>query len=211
MNVMGTAPKDVDRLGASLVALGNDGASTEADILKMASYITGAASLIGASESDVLGLANAMTSMGINAERGGGVMTRVMQDVYSAVQMGGSQLDGFAKVAGHVGQAVRRRLPRGPDPRDRRLRTDGLGKAKDSGGNVVKILNDLGYVGTQDTAVLLQLASAPGLDQQEPRPRQQVVGAEHRAGAGSREAVRHDRIQAGDCPQQHPRRRDRGR
>ena len=41
MNVMQTAPEDVGRLGAALVALGNAGASTESEILNMASYITG--------------------------------------------------------------------------------------------------------------------------------------------------------------------------
>ncbi|MFL6142989.1 MAG: phage tail tape measure protein, partial [Labedaea sp.] len=34
-NIMGTSAKDVDRLGSALVALGNDGASTEQDILAM--------------------------------------------------------------------------------------------------------------------------------------------------------------------------------
>jgi hypothetical protein len=36
------APEDVDNLGASLVALGNDGASTERDIIQMAQRIAGA-------------------------------------------------------------------------------------------------------------------------------------------------------------------------
>jgi TP901 family phage tail tape measure protein len=139
MNVMGTAPKDVDRLGATLVALGNAGASTEADIVNMASYITGSAKLIGASDSDVLALANAMTSMGINAERGGGVMTRVMQDVYSAVQSGGDKLDAFAKVAGtssaDFAKAFREDPIRAIDSFIK-----GLDTVEKSGGNVVSTL-----------------------------------------------------------------------
>jgi TP901 family phage tail tape measure protein len=162
MNVMGTAPEDVDRLGASLVALGNAGASTEADILKMASYLSGAAGLIGASESDVLALSNALTSMGVNAERGGGVMTRVMQDVYTAVQNGGRELEGFADVAGMSAAEFARVFEEDPI-RAIGAFTDGLGRAKQNGDNVVGMLNDLGYKGTQDTAVLLQLANAQGM------------------------------------------------
>ena len=162
MNVMGTAPQDVDRLGAALVALGNDGASTEADIVKMTSYLTGSAKLIGASESDVLALANTMTSLGINAERGGGVMTRTMQDIYSAVQNGGDSLNGFAKAAGMSADEFARAFEADPI-RAIGAFTDGLATAKDRGDNVVGILKDLGIVGTQDTAVLLQMASAHGM------------------------------------------------
>ena len=162
MNVMGTAPKDVGRLGATLVALGNAGASTEADIVHMASYITGSAKLIGASESSVLALSNAMTSMGINAERGGGVMTRVMQDMYSAVQSGGDQLNGFAKVAGMSAQDFAKAFKDDPI-RAIDSFVKGLGTVESSGGNVVETLSNLGYVGTQDTAVLLQLKGAGNL------------------------------------------------
>ena len=162
MNVMKTAPEDVGRLGASLVALGNAGASTEADILSMASYLTGAGALIGASESDILAMANTMTSLGVNAERGGGVMTRVMQDIYSAVQNGGSQLEGFASAAGMSAAEFARAFEADPI-RAIGAFTDGLARSKESGENVVAVLNDLGIKGTQDTAVLLQLAGAQGL------------------------------------------------
>jgi TP901 family phage tail tape measure protein len=162
MNVMQTAPDDVDRLGSALVALGNAGASTEADIVKMASYLTGSARLIGASESDVLALANAMTSMGINAERGGGVMTRVMQDIYAAVQEGGDQLQGFADVAGVTAEEFARQFQADPIAAIDAF-VQGLNDVEASGGNVVSALGDLGYVGTQDTAVLLQLKGAGDL------------------------------------------------
>lgn len=162
MNVMKTAPEDVGRLGAALVELGNNGASTEADIMNMVSYLTGSAALIGATESDVLALANTMTSLGINAERGGGVMTRTMQDIYAAVANGGDQLEGFAKVAGMSGAEFARAFEADPI-RAIGAFTDGLAAAKSSGENVIGILSDLGIKGTQDTGVLLQMAGAQGM------------------------------------------------
>jgi len=162
MNVMQTAPEDVGRLGAALVELGNNGASTEADILNMTSYLTGAAALIGATESDVLALANTMTSLGINAERGGGVMTRTMQDIYVAVQNGGDKLKGFAEVAGMSADEFARAFEDDPI-RAIGAFTDGLAAAKGRGDNVVGMLEDLGIKGTQDTAVLLQMAGAQGM------------------------------------------------
>jgi TP901 family phage tail tape measure protein len=103
-NVMGTMERDgslgVERFSATLVALGNAGASTESDIVNMAQRIAGAGKLVGASESDVLALANAMASVGIEAELGGGVISRVMQRMYGDVKTGGEGLDNLAKVAG---------------------------------------------------------------------------------------------------------------
>jgi len=162
MNVMDTAPEDVGRLGAALVELGNNGASTEAEILNLASYVSGAGQLIGATESDVLALANTMASLGINAERGGGVMSRTLQDIYVATQNGGRQLEDFARVAGMSGAEFTQAF--GEDPiRAVGAFTDGLAAAKANGDNVVDILNNLGIKGTQDTAVLLQMAGAQGM------------------------------------------------
>lgn len=74
-NVMGTMEHDgsegVERFAATLVALGKAGASTEAEIVDMAQCIAGAGKLVGASESDVLALANAMASVGIESQLGG--------------------------------------------------------------------------------------------------------------------------------------------
>src|SRR5690606_15127018 len=70
-NVMGMSHDDVDRFGSALVALGNDGASTESEILQMAQRIAGAGNQIGLAETDVLGMASALASVGIEAEAGG--------------------------------------------------------------------------------------------------------------------------------------------
>ncbi|MDD7930066.1 phage tail tape measure protein [Microbacterium thalli] len=162
MNVMRTAPEDVERLGATLVALGNDGASTEAEILEMAQRIAGAGKLIGASEGEVLGLANALASMGVTAELGGGVASRILQDLYSAVQSGGEQLQGFANVAGVTAQEFAAQFRADPV---RALDTfaKGLNGVETSGGNVVATLADLGFRSSEEQRVLLQLKGAGDL------------------------------------------------
>lgn len=161
-NVMGTSADEVDNFGAALVALGNDGASTEADILSMATRLSGAGKLIGASESDVLALANAMSSMGIEAELGGGAMGRTLTKMYSAVKSGGAQLEGFAKIAGMSGEAFTTAF--GEDPiRAVDSFVQGLNRIDESGGNAVQALGDVGIEGTQDLSVLLRLKGAQDL------------------------------------------------
>jgi len=165
-NVMGTmareGSKGVERFGATLVALGNDGASTEAQILAMAQRIAGAAATVGASEVDVLALSNALASMGIQAELGGGVTTRVLLKMYSAVKEGGPKLDAFARAAGTSAEQFAKAFGESP-VRAMDMVNKGLGRIKDEGGNVVSVMSDMGIKGTQETQVMLALAASGNL------------------------------------------------
>lgn len=165
-NVMGTMARDgsegVERFGATLVALGNAGASTEAEILDTAKRIAGAGKLVGASESDVLALANAMASVGIEAQLGGGVISRVMQRMYTDVKNGGDGLSNLAKVAGVSSKDFAQSFESDP-VRAVDAVVKGLGRVKAEGGNVVQTMSDLGIKGTEETSVLLRLAGAGDL------------------------------------------------
>ena len=165
-NVMGTmgreGSKGVERFGATLVALGNAGASTEKEILDMAQRISGAAKLVGASESDVLALANAMASVGIESQLGGGVISRVMQRMYADVKTGGEGLENLAKVAGVSSRDFAKAFETDPVRAVDSL-IKGLGKVKDSGGNVIETMENLGIKGTEETSVILRLAGAGDL------------------------------------------------
>ena len=162
MNIMGTAGEDVDRLGSTIVALGNDGASTEAEIVQMAQRIAGSGKLVGATEGEVLALSNALASMGVTAELGGGVASRILQDLYSAVQTGGERLDYFAEVAGMSAKDFATAFENDPIRAMGAFAT-GLNGVEASGGNVVQTLSDLGFKSTEEQRVLLQLKSSGDL------------------------------------------------
>lgn len=94
-------PQDqFDRLGATVVALGNNLATTEAEIVEMGLRLAGAGSQVGLTEAQILSLAGALSSVGIRAEAGGTAISRVMIDMASAVESGGEKLQQFAGVAG---------------------------------------------------------------------------------------------------------------
>lgn len=161
-NVMGTSHSDVDRLGSALVALGNNSATTEADIMQMASRMAGAGNLIGATEADVLAMAAALSSVGIEAEAGGGSMSRVMQQIYTAVSKGGDAVEGFARVAGMSADEFATAF------RDDPVRAInefvlGLNDVESSGGNVVGVLNDIGIRSSEDMRTVLGLKGATDL------------------------------------------------
>ncbi|GLU58572.1 phage tail tape measure protein [Paenarthrobacter ureafaciens] len=165
-NIMGTMEREgsegVSRFGATLVALGNDGASTEAEILSMAQRIAGAGATVGATETEVLALSNTLASMGVKAELGGGVTTRVLLKMYEAVQEGGDSLGAFAKVAGVSGQAFEQAFGESPVAAMDMV-TKGLARIKGEGGNVVQSMKDVGIKGTEEYQVMLALAASGDL------------------------------------------------
>lgn len=99
-NIFGAAGKDVDRFGATLVALGNAGASTEKDILEMGLRIAGAGRQVGLTQAQVMAFASSLSSVGINAEAGGSALSRVFLKINDAVMKGGGGLAEFARVSG---------------------------------------------------------------------------------------------------------------
>ncbi len=165
-NVMGTMDREgsegVERFGATLVELGNNGASTESEILEMAQRIAGAAKTVGASESDVLALSNTLASMGVRAEQGGGVATRVILKMSAAVDEGGESLESFAQVAGTSAEEFAAKFRSSPmEALD--LVAQGIGRVNAEGGNVTATLQEMGIKGTEETQVMLALASAGDL------------------------------------------------
>ena len=99
-NIMQMNQKDFDKLGSSIVDLGNHFATTEADIVDMSMRLAGAGKQVGLSEGQVLGLATALSSVGIEAEMGGSAISKTMVDMQNAVEMGGTKLDTVLKKTG---------------------------------------------------------------------------------------------------------------
>lgn len=155
-NVMGTAQDQANRLGATLVALGNDGASTEAEILAMAQRVSGAGKTIGLTEDQVLALASATSDLGVEAELGGGALQRVMLDTYKAVQSGGDSLERFAQVARMPAEAFAELFRQNPAAAFQSL-IAGLRQTSDEGGNLVAAMEAIGAEGTLDISVLTRL------------------------------------------------------
>src|SRR5665648_412365 len=157
MNVMRTAPGDVGRLGSALVALGNNGASTERDIILMAQRISGAAAVVGLTEAEVLGLSNALASMGINVEAGGSAVSRVLIDMAKAVSQNGDDLQTWARVAGMSGEEFARRWKAAPAQALNDF-VSGLGRMQAAGQDIFTVLDQLGVSDIRTSRALLSMA-----------------------------------------------------
>lgn len=161
-NVMGTAASDVDRLGATIVDLGNNYATTEREILEMSQRLAAAGKVVGLSESEVMALATAMSSVGIEAEAGGSAISRVMIAIAKSVDTGGERLDAFARAAGMSAeqfQAAWRQDAVGAlvDV------VGGLGNLTAAGEGAFEMLDELGLKEVRVTNAMLSMAAAGDL------------------------------------------------
>ncbi len=99
-NVLRLSGKDYGRFADTLVDLGNKGASTEKQILEIASRAGSAAGLIGMSTQQMLAFASATASLGIEVEAGGSSLQNFFLKMNKYVGEGGAKLKLISEVAG---------------------------------------------------------------------------------------------------------------
>lgn len=93
-----------ERLGSTIVDLGNNFATTEADIVAIGEALAASGKLAGMSEADIMGISAAMSSVGLTAEAGASSMSRLIMQMQQAVAEGNSDLTKYAEVAGMTGE-----------------------------------------------------------------------------------------------------------
>ena len=162
-NITQMSQDDFDRMGSAVVDLGNNFATTEAEIVHMALRLAGAGDLIGLTEAQILGISTALTSVGINAEAGGTAFSRVFTEMDKAVQEGGETLDVFGRLAGRTGGEFAGVFKeQGADAAILEF-ISGLQRTIDSGENVHTVLEELGFDNVRIRDSLLRSAGAGDL------------------------------------------------
>lgn len=158
-NITGLTSDEYQRFGSSVVALGNNFATTEQDIVAMANRLAASGTLAGLTNQEILGLATAMSSVGIEAEAGGTAMTQTLAAIESAVAAGGEDLQKFATVAGESAQEFADKWKNHPIEAIQDF-IRGLGKLDEKGESATMVLDDMQLSGVRQSNMLKSLALA---------------------------------------------------
>lgn len=166
-NIMQVSGKDLGtwsgHFGSAVVDLGNHFATTERDIVEMTNRLAAGGKLAGLTTPEILGLATAMSSVGIEAEAGGTAMNQTLTGIGKAVAGVGkgasSKLKLIAQTAGMTAEEFSQAWKQKPAEALQAF-IKGLQRAHDEGKNMDGILSDLGMKGIRQGNMLKSLALA---------------------------------------------------
>lgn len=161
-NITNMSAKDYDRLGATIVALGNNFSTTEADIVSMATRLAATGELTGLTEPQIMALATAMSSVGIEAEAGGSAMSKLLKTLQIAVETGGGKLQEFANVANMSSKDFQKAFKEDAIGALSSF-IGGLNDVERNGKSAINILDNMGLTEIRLSNTILSLANANGL------------------------------------------------
>ncbi|GHV18190.1 hypothetical protein FACS18949_13570 [Clostridia bacterium] len=158
-NITGMSQDKFDEFGSTIVALGNNLATTENDILNMSMRLAAAGKQIGLTDAEILGFSGALSSVGLEAEAGGSAFTKVMQSMQLEVATNGKKLSNFATVAGMSTKQFSEYFKK--DAAGALLAfTKGLGDTEKLGKTNLEFLKDMGLSGIRVSDALLRASGA---------------------------------------------------
>lgn len=158
-NITKMSAKDYDKLGATIVDLGNNFKTTEADIVAMAQNLASAGTQVGMSQSDILSLATALSSVGLEAQAGGTAFSKALINMQLAVETNSKSLKDWADVAGMSVDDFSK-LFKEDATKALQAFIEGLSKCGGETKSAIKVLDDMGITETRMRDSLLRSANA---------------------------------------------------
>lgn len=161
-NITGMAQNKFSNMGATLVDLGNNFATTEADVMEMAVRIGAAGKQVGLTEPQILGFSAALSSLGLESEAGGSAFSKALRKMETAVATGSSALGDFARVAGMTSEQFAQMWKNNPAEAFQAFIV-GLGRMNDEGVGAIATLDEIGITELRLSDTLLRSANATDL------------------------------------------------
>lgn len=156
--ITGMSASEYDNLGAVIVALGNDSAATESEIVDMAMNIAAAGKQVGMTQPQIMAYAAALTSAGMDSQAGGSAISKTLVEMSLASQKGGDELQKFADIAGMSSEAFASLFKTSSSDALNSFIT-GLASGSES---AIKALDDMGITEIRQRDAILRLANASG-------------------------------------------------
>ncbi len=149
-------------LGSTVVALGNNLATTESEITAMGLRLGAAGKQVNMSESQIMGYAAALSSVGIEAEAGGSAFSKLIVNMQLAAETGSDSLAQYAEVAGMSAGEFKEAFQNDAAGAIETFLM-GLNDAEHNGRTAIAVLDDMGIKEVRLRDTLLRAAGAGDL------------------------------------------------
>ncbi len=150
-----------DELGSTVVALGNNMATTEADIMGMGMRLAAAGTQVRLSQADIMAYAASLSSVGIEAEAGGSAFSKLLVNMQLAAETGAG-LKEYARVAGMTGDQFKKAFKEDATTAINAF-LKGLNNTEHNGKSAIAVLDEMGIKEVRLRDTLLRAANASDL------------------------------------------------
>lgn len=157
LTVTGEGVEKIDSFGSVIVALGNNFAATESEIVRVATEVSRSTAVFGTSAAEAAALAAALKSVGVQAELGGSAVGRAYRAIDSSIRQGGVALENLSKITGMTGEELRTTFAENSTAVFQKF-IEGLGRISASGGDTTAALASFKLRGEEILKVLPVLA-----------------------------------------------------
>lgn len=160
-NIVDMSQDYFDNLGSTVVALGNNMATTEADIMSMSMRIAAAGDQVNLSEPAIMAYAAALSSVGIEAEAGGTAFSKLLTKLQLATETGEGLKD-YAGVAGMTGAEFKKAFQEDATTAINAF-LSGLNDTERNGKSAIAVLDEMGLTEVRLRDTLIRAANASDL------------------------------------------------
>ena len=150
-----------EKLGSTVVDLGNKFATTEQEIVEMGLNLSSTGKLIGLSAPEIMALGTALSSVGIKAEKGGSAMSKLFRKMQTSVELNDDFLSDYASVSGMKEDEFKTVFKNNPLTAITKF-LSGLNDTKRNKKSAVTILNEMKLSEVRMSDTILRLAGSSG-------------------------------------------------
>ena len=157
-----TAGYEYENLGSAIYQVGVTSVATEKEILDMASEIATSGNLAGFANYQIVALAGALASLGVQPEAARGSLMRIFNTIETGATSGGEKLEKLAQISGMTSAEFAKTW--GSDAQAAFTAfVNGLSNIQKQGGNTNSVLKDLGVSAVRDIRTMEILANNTGI------------------------------------------------
>lgn len=156
-----TAGSEYENLASSIYQVGVTSVATEGQILEMMSQISTAGNLAGLANTDIVALAGALASLGIQPEAARGSLQRLFNLIENGATTATDYTAQLAEITGMTADEMQRLWKDGMGGSQEVFSSfiTGLGRMQDAGENTTNVLREMGVYQVRDQRLLQVLAN----------------------------------------------------